>query len=73
MMFWYYFDVFFKIFIFLYMFFIVMVFLDIKWLLNDLFKGYDNVIMLKIWYDEVMNVMVRFILRGIIDFSEVVG
>lgn len=73
MMFWYYFDVFLKIFIFLYMFFIVMVFLDIKWLLNDLFKGYDNVIMLKIWYDEVMNVMVRFILRGIIDFSEVVG
>lgn len=73
MMFWYYFDVFLKIFIFLYMFFIVMVFLDIKWLLNDLFKGYDNVIMLKIWYDEVMNVMVRFILRGIIDFIEVVG
>lgn len=73
MMFWYYFDVFLKIFIFLYMFFIVMVFLDIKWLLNDLFKGYDNVIMLKIWYDEVMNVMVRFILRGIIDFNEVVG
>lgn len=73
MMFWYYFDVFFKIFIFLYMFFIVMVFLDIKWLLKDLFKEYDNVIMLKIWYDEVMNVMVRFILRGIIDFSEVVG
>lgn len=73
MMFWYYFDVFLKIFIFLYMFFIVMVFLDIKWLLKDLFKEYDNVIMLKIWYDEVMNVMVRFILRGIIDFSEVVG
>lgn len=73
MMFWYYFDVFFKIFIFLYMFFIVMVFLDIKWLLKDLFKEYDNVIMLKIWYDEVMNVMVRFILRGIIDFNEVVG
>lgn len=73
MMFWYYFDVFLKIFIFLYMFFIVMVFLDIKWLLKDLFKEYDNVIMLKIWYDEVMNVMVRFILRGIIDFNEVVG
>lgn len=73
MMFWYYFDVFLKIFIFLYMFFIVMVFLDIKWLLKDLFKEYDNVIVLKIWYDEVMNVMVRFILRGIIDFNEVVG
>lgn len=73
MMFRHYLDVFPKIFIFLHMFPIVTASPDTKRLLKDLFKGYDNVIMPKIRHDEVMNVTVRFIPRGITDFSEVAG
>lgn len=46
---------------------------DTKRLLGDLFTGYDNVIMPKTRHDDVMNVTVRFIPRGITDFNEVAG
>lgn len=46
---------------------------DSKRLLNDLFRDYDNVIMPKLRHDDVMNVTVRFIPRGITDFNEVAG
>lgn len=46
---------------------------DTKRLLVNLFRGYDNVIMPKTRHDDVMNVTVRFIPRGITDFNEVAG
>lgn len=74
MMFRQYLDVFPKIFIFLHsMFSIVASSQDTKRLLSDLFTGYDNVIMPKTRHDDVMNVTVRFIPRGITDFNEVAG
>lgn len=44
---------------------------DTKRLINELFHGYENLIMPVNHHDEVMNVTVRFIPRGITEFNEV--